>query len=148
MKNNWGSNWEGTETLRFSRGWPRVPRELKRKDFRLKFPPSFGPEAASAKFPRGSLQLVPESRTYRGNTSYWIELKFNDKRRKLKIGQASEGYPALRENLISVFTAIISLLFSSALSGGKRLVRSARSRDSASVTQGEQSTFLGTFGDE
>ena len=46
-----------------------------------------------------------KSRTYRGNTSYWIELEFSDKRKKLKIGQSIEGYPALRDILMSVFTA-------------------------------------------
>jgi hypothetical protein len=46
-----------------------------------------------------------KSRTYRGSTSYWIELEFNDKRKKLKIGQSIEGYPALRDILMSVFTA-------------------------------------------
>jgi len=48
-----------------------------------------------------------KSRTYRGNTSYWIELEFKDKRKKLKIGQTLEGYPALRDILKSVFTAKI-----------------------------------------
>ena len=46
-----------------------------------------------------------KSRTYRGNTTYWIELEFNDKRKKLKIEQTIEGYPALRDILMSVFTA-------------------------------------------
>jgi hypothetical protein len=46
-----------------------------------------------------------KSRTYRGSTTYWIELEFNDKRKKLKIGQSLEGYPALRDILMSVFTA-------------------------------------------
>ncbi len=48
------------------------------------------------------LQFGEKSRTYRGNTSYWIELEFNDKRKKLKIDQTIEGYPALRDILISV----------------------------------------------
>jgi hypothetical protein len=41
----------------------------------------------------------------RGTTSYWIELEFNDQRKKLKIAQSIEGYPALRDILVSVFTA-------------------------------------------
>jgi len=45
-----------------------------------------------------------KSRTYRGSTSYWIELEFNDKRKKLKIAQSLQGYPALRDILRSVFT--------------------------------------------
>ena len=50
------------------------------------------------------LQFRQKSRTYRGNTTYWIELKFNDQRKKLKISQSIEGYPALRDILMSVFT--------------------------------------------
>ena len=50
------------------------------------------------------LQFRQKSRTYRGNTTYWIELEFNDQRKKLKIGQSIEGYPALRDILTSVFT--------------------------------------------
>jgi hypothetical protein len=50
------------------------------------------------------LVLRQKSRTYRGNTTYWIELEFNDKRKKLKIGQSILGYPALRDILVSVFT--------------------------------------------
>ncbi len=45
-----------------------------------------------------------KSRTYRGNTTYWIELEFKDQRKKLKISQSLEGYPALRDILMSVFT--------------------------------------------
>jgi hypothetical protein len=48
------------------------------------------------------LQLRQKFRTYRGTTSYWIEVEFNDKRKKLKIGQSIEGYPALRDILMSV----------------------------------------------
>jgi hypothetical protein len=51
------------------------------------------------------LQLREKSRTYRGSTSYWIELEFKDQRKKLKISQSLEGYPALRDILMSVFTA-------------------------------------------
>jgi len=43
-------------------------------------------------------------RTYRGNTTYWIELEFNDARKKLKIDQSILGYAALRDILASVFT--------------------------------------------
>jgi hypothetical protein len=50
------------------------------------------------------LAFRQKSRTYRGSTTYWIELEFNDKRKKLKIGQTLEGYPALRDILMSVFT--------------------------------------------
>ncbi len=46
-----------------------------------------------------------KSRTYRGTTTYWIELEFNDKRKKLKISQSLGGYPVLRDILRSVFTA-------------------------------------------
>lgn len=46
-----------------------------------------------------------KSRTYRGTTTRWIELEFNDQRKKLKIGQSLEGYAALRNILRSVFTA-------------------------------------------
>jgi hypothetical protein len=46
-----------------------------------------------------------KSRTYRGTTRRWLELEFNDKRKKLKIGQSIEGYAALRDILTSVFTA-------------------------------------------
>ena len=45
-----------------------------------------------------------KSRTYRGSTTYWIELEFKDQRKKLKIAQSIEGYPALRDILMSVFT--------------------------------------------
>ena len=48
--------------------------------------------------------MTQKSRTYRGNTSYWIELEFQDNRQKLKIGQSLEGYAALRDILMSVFT--------------------------------------------
>jgi hypothetical protein len=51
------------------------------------------------------LQFQEKSRTYRGNTTYWIELAFKDHRKKLKISQTVEGYPALRAILLSVFTA-------------------------------------------
>jgi hypothetical protein len=50
------------------------------------------------------LQISQKSRTYRGSTSYWIELEFKDQRKKLKIAQSIEGYPALRDILMSVFT--------------------------------------------
>ena len=47
--------------------------------------------------------FTQKSRTYRGNTSYWIELEFHDNRKKLKIGQSIEGYFALRDLLVNVF---------------------------------------------
>jgi hypothetical protein len=50
------------------------------------------------------LLFTEKSRTHRGNTRYWIELEFNDNRKKLKIGQSVEGYPALRDLLMSTFT--------------------------------------------
>jgi hypothetical protein len=50
------------------------------------------------------LLCTQKSRTSRGSTSYWIELKFKDNRKKLKIGQSIEGYPALRDILMSAFT--------------------------------------------
>lgn len=49
------------------------------------------------------LFCTPRSRTYRGNTSHWIELAFKDNRKKLKIGESIEGYTALRDILTSVF---------------------------------------------
>ncbi len=49
-------------------------------------------------------RFAQKSRTYRGNTSYWIELEFSDGRKKLKIRQSMVGYPALRDILKSVFT--------------------------------------------
>ena len=52
----------------------------------------------------GIRQFSQKSRTYRGTTSYWIELEFNDQRKQLKIAQSIEGYPALRDILVSVFT--------------------------------------------
>ena len=45
-------------------------------------------------------QLSQKSRTYRGNKTYWIEIEFNDNRKKLKIGQSIVDYPALRDLLI------------------------------------------------
>ena len=45
-----------------------------------------------------------KSRTYRGSTSYWLELEFKDQRKKLKFTQSVEGYPALRDIMMSVFT--------------------------------------------
>ena len=47
------------------------------------------------------LQLTQKSRTYRGNTTYWVEVQFNDGRKKLKIHQSIEGYPALRDLLFA-----------------------------------------------
>jgi hypothetical protein len=45
-------------------------------------------------------QLTQKSRTSRGRTYYWIEIEFNDNRKKLKIGQSIVDYPALRGLLI------------------------------------------------
>jgi hypothetical protein len=49
------------------------------------------------------LVLTEKSRTYRGSTRHWIEIEFQDNRKKLKIGQSILGYPALRDLLASVF---------------------------------------------
>ena len=49
------------------------------------------------------LALTQKSRTYRGNTSYWIEVEFQDNRKKLKIGQTVQGYGALRDLLAKTF---------------------------------------------
>jgi hypothetical protein len=49
------------------------------------------------------LSMMQLSRTYRGNTTYWVEIEFNDSRKKLKIDQTIQGYPALRDLLGSVF---------------------------------------------
>ena len=54
---------------------------------------------------RDILQCTQKSRTYRGNTSYWIELEFKDQPKKLKIAQSIEGYSTLRDILMSVFAA-------------------------------------------
>lgn len=43
--------------------------------------------------------LTQKSRTYRGNTTYWIEIEFGDNRKKLKIGQSIVDYPTLRDLL-------------------------------------------------
>jgi hypothetical protein len=51
----------------------------------------------------GELSLTQKSRTYRGNRSEWLELEFNDKRKKLKVTEEVEGYRALRDLLMSVF---------------------------------------------
>jgi len=52
------------------------------------------------------LTLVEKSRTYRGNTRYWLELEFRDMtRKKLKLAQDIEGYPALRTLLFQIFKA-------------------------------------------
>jgi hypothetical protein len=50
------------------------------------------------------LLFSQKSRTYRGSTRYWMELEFRDNRKKLKIAQDIEGYPALRDILVRVFT--------------------------------------------
>jgi hypothetical protein len=47
--------------------------------------------------------LTERSSTYRGNTTYWIEIQFNDNRKRLKIGQSIQGYAALRDLLMGVF---------------------------------------------
>jgi len=49
------------------------------------------------------LQLVQKSRTYRGNTRYWVEIEFKDKRKKLKLTSDIEDYPALRDLLLRIF---------------------------------------------
>jgi hypothetical protein len=52
------------------------------------------------------LTLAEKSRTYRGNTRYWLELEFRDmSRKKLKLAQDIEGYPALRALLFQIFKA-------------------------------------------
>lgn len=43
--------------------------------------------------------FTQKSRIYRGTSIYWIEIEFKDGRRKLKISQSIEGYPALRDIL-------------------------------------------------
>jgi hypothetical protein len=49
------------------------------------------------------LHLVQKSRTYRGNTRYWVEIEFKDKRKKLKLTSDIEDYPALRDLLLRIF---------------------------------------------
>jgi hypothetical protein len=51
------------------------------------------------------LQCRQKSRTYRGGSkTYWMEVEFNDRRKKLKIDHSTVGYPVLRDILMSVFT--------------------------------------------
>ena len=45
--------------------------------------------------------VTQQSRTYRGRTSYWIEIEFNDNQRKLKIPQSITDYAGLRDLLAS-----------------------------------------------
>ena len=47
------------------------------------------------------LSMAQKSRTYRGNTTHWIEIEFNDSRKKLKIGQSLVGYSTLCNLLAS-----------------------------------------------
>ncbi len=47
------------------------------------------------------LGATQKSRTYRGNTTYWIEIEFSDNRKKLKIGQSITDYAGLRDLLAS-----------------------------------------------
>lgn len=49
------------------------------------------------------LVLTEKSRTYRGSTRYWMEVEFKDNRKKLRLTQVIEGYPALKQLLFSVF---------------------------------------------
>ena len=49
------------------------------------------------------LTLMERSRTYRGSTTYWLEIEFQDKRKKLKIEQSIVGYAELRGLLGSGF---------------------------------------------
>ena len=49
------------------------------------------------------LQLTQKSRTVRGVTRRWLEIQFKDGRKKLKIVQTIEGYPALRDFLLGAF---------------------------------------------
>jgi hypothetical protein len=52
---------------------------------------------------RDILHFKEKSRTYRGNTTHWIELEFEDQPKKLKIAQSIEGYSTLRDILMNVF---------------------------------------------
>ncbi len=47
--------------------------------------------------------LTEKARTYRGNTTYWIEVEFHDQRKKLKIQQSQMDYPVLRQILASTY---------------------------------------------
>ena len=51
------------------------------------------------------LLFTRKSQTSRGNTTYWMELEFQDKRKKLKIGQSIRGYSTLRDILSGMFNA-------------------------------------------
>lgn len=46
--------------------------------------------------------VTQKSRTYRGNTAYWIEIEFSDNRTKLKIPQSITDYAGLRDLLVSM----------------------------------------------
>jgi hypothetical protein len=48
-------------------------------------------------------QVTPKSRTYRGNTTHWVEVEFNDNRKRLKISQSIGRYGDLRDLLMSAF---------------------------------------------
>jgi hypothetical protein len=43
-----------------------------------------------------------KSRTYKGNTRYWLEFEFKDKRKKLKLSQDIHEYPVLRSLIFSI----------------------------------------------
>jgi hypothetical protein len=47
------------------------------------------------------LSVVQKSRTYRGSTSYWIEIEFKDDRKKIKINKNTEGYATIRSILFA-----------------------------------------------
>jgi hypothetical protein len=49
------------------------------------------------------LTLMEKSRTYRGSTSFWLEVDFQDNRKILKLDQSIEGYAELRNLLASVY---------------------------------------------
>jgi hypothetical protein len=49
--------------------------------------------------------ITEKSRTYRGNTTYWIEVEFNDGRKKLRIAQTTQDYADLRALLQRSFAA-------------------------------------------
>jgi hypothetical protein len=49
------------------------------------------------------MALTERSKTYRGNTTYWLEFEFYDGRKKLKVYKSMDGYSTLRELLSGLY---------------------------------------------
>ncbi|HEY1500780.1 MAG TPA: hypothetical protein VGF88_14460 [Acidobacteriaceae bacterium] len=48
------------------------------------------------------LSMTPKSKTYKGNTTHWMEIEFQDNRKKLKIGQSIGNYGSLCNLLLKM----------------------------------------------